>query len=246
MDSDDCQRLAILQSTSLNGPPWLPGCNLYRHQFPWENRRYWLEGNPLHGLSVSLLLQLCFWSRWQSLPVSACNVGPQTLASDHHQENDPLATTFNSKPLPSTLYLWLSPWLEQFQFAGLDGHGGQKIFKTKSSKVTKSPKCEVLLLYSMHTLWQIWRFRICETRTIQDAEDLTTRFIRILSRWFQGNPYWIPLDPKTMKMKVLHPELWVITPKNEGCGFPWYAVVFLNVGRFSSPWRSVWPQRLES
>ena len=25
-------------------------------------------------------------------------------------------------------------------------------------------------------------------------------------------------------MKVLHPKIWVITPKNEGFGFPWYSI----------------------
>ena len=30
-----------------------------------------------------------------------------------------------------------------------------------------------------------------------------------------------PWTPKPWKMKVLHTKLWVITPKNEGCGFPW-------------------------
>ena len=37
----------------------------------------------------------------------------------------------------------------------------------------------------------------------------------------QGNlPY--PWIPKPWKMKVLHPKIWVITPKNEGFEFPWY------------------------
>ena len=31
-------------------------------------------------------------------------------------------------------------------------------------------------------------------------------------------------NPKPWKMKVLHPNIWVIAPKNEGCGFPWWKV----------------------
>ena len=51
-----------------------------------------------------------------------------------------------------------------------------------------SPKCEVLLLYSMHTLWQIWRFRSFETQPFRMPKILPQGFIRILSKWFQGNP----------------------------------------------------------
>ena len=37
------------------------------------------------------------------------------------------------------------------------------------------------------------------------------------------NLYATSLGPQNHgKMKVLHPKLWVITPKNEGCGFPWF------------------------
>ena len=54
------------------------------------------------------------------------------------------------------------------------------------------------------------------------------------SKRFRGGIYdkstWIkimsnndcPWTPKLWKMKVLHPKLWVTTPKNEGCGFPWW------------------------
>ena len=42
----------------------------------------------------------------------------------------------------------------------------------------------------------------------------------------EGHPKVIiweyPWTPKPWKMKVLHPKIWVITPKSEGCGFPWY------------------------
>ena len=32
---------------------------------------------------------------------------------------------------------------------------------------------------------------------------------------------YLPLDPKTMKNEGFQPpNIWVITPKNEGCGFP--------------------------
>ena len=35
----------------------------------------------------------------------------------------------------------------------------------------------------------------------------------------------LPLDPKTMKNEGFNtPKIWVITPKNEGFGFPWYGV----------------------
>ena len=39
------------------------------------------------------------------------------------------------------------------------------------------------------------------------------------------NQYGIPLDPKTMKHQGYKPYIWVIiTPKHEGCGFPWWIV----------------------
>ena len=31
-----------------------------------------------------------------------------------------------------------------------------------------------------------------------------------------------PWTPKPWKMKVLNPNIWVLTPKNEGFGFPWH------------------------
>ena len=34
-----------------------------------------------------------------------------------------------------------------------------------------------------------------------------------------------PWTPKPWKMKVLHPKIWVITPKNAGFRFPWYRVI---------------------
>ena len=34
-----------------------------------------------------------------------------------------------------------------------------------------------------------------------------------------------PGTPKPWKMKVLHPKIWVITPKNEGFGFLWESVL---------------------
>jgi len=38
----------------------------------------------------------------------------------------------------------------------------------------------------------------------------------------------LPLDPKTMKNEGFYtPNIWVITPKNEGCGFPWYILSIL-------------------
>ena len=38
-----------------------------------------------------------------------------------------------------------------------------------------------------------------------------------------SNPPHHPWTPKPWKMKVLHPKIWVITPKNEGFGFPWHS-----------------------
>ena len=41
-------------------------------------------------------------------------------------------------------------------------------------------------------------------------------------RFFSGCFKKLPLDPKTMKNEGLKPpNIWVITPKNEGFGFPW-------------------------
>ena len=42
-------------------------------------------------------------------------------------------------------------------------------------------------------------------------------WIKNIKTWFN----YLPLDPKPWKMKVLNPQYMVITPKNEGCGFPW-------------------------
>ena len=40
---------------------------------------------------------------------------------------------------------------------------------------------------------------------------------------FCSKTHRVPLDPKTMKNEGFTPQnMWVMTPKNEGCGFPWY------------------------
>ncbi len=39
--------------------------------------------------------------------------------------------------------------------------------------------------------------------------------------WGYGGYDIYPWTPKPWKMKVFNPNIWVITPKNEGCGFPW-------------------------
>ena len=42
----------------------------------------------------------------------------------------------------------------------------------------------------------------------------------------------IPWTPKPWKMKVFIPKIWVIPPKNDGCGFPW---IVLCLGESLSP-----------
>ena len=45
--------------------------------------------------------------------------------------------------------------------------------------------------------------------------------------WIFQVIYNLPLDPKTHgKMKVWGPKIWVITPRNGGCGFSWYLIFF--------------------
>ena len=39
--------------------------------------------------------------------------------------------------------------------------------------------------------------------------------------YLAGENHPQPLDPKTMKNEGFTPKIWIITPKNEGCGFPW-------------------------
>ena len=41
--------------------------------------------------------------------------------------------------------------------------------------------------------------------------------------------------PKPWKMKVLNPNIWVITPKNAGCGFPWYLLSVVILQGFGVP-----------
>ena len=47
---------------------------------------------------------------------------------------------------------------------------------------------------------------------------------------------FIPWTPKPWKMKVLHPKIWVITPKNEGFGFPWMVLFLAKI--FHQPQKS--------
>ena len=57
---------------------------------------------------------------------------------------------------------------------------------------------------------------------------------------FQRCPNY-PWTPKPRNMKVLHPKIWVITPKNEGFGFPWYPALVGPAKFAPKKWPSSFP-----
>ena len=121
---------------------------------------------PSDTLCMDCLFRCCFnfvsGSKWQSLPFRH-ETARRWPASWRPPNDDPLATT-----MAAVVNL-------------------QNIFFFRRL-LYMFPKCEVLLLYSMHTLWQIWRFRSFETQPFRMPKILPQGFIRILSKWFQGNP----------------------------------------------------------
>ena len=116
------------------------------------------------------------------------------------------------------MYLWGQVWSEYVMWSSLILYLRAVLWRT-GAKVSKGMKLTIVLLLTVDLTFHHWSVF-----------------------WLLGLVYSLgPQNHEKWRFSFL--EIWVITPKNQGCGFPWLLVYVLGSPTCACPTRSNLPDR---